>query len=461
MHPLRRQQSTLFDAFCERLIEEHGSAFPNVLSSIDQLLEDGELLEIVQQALAHRAPRSRTRGRSGTPAEVVIRILILKHMMDWTYCETEREVATNFLYRRFTRIGMGKVPDEKTLIRLARAIGAETIKDIHDRIVRKGVQAGVASGKKMRVDTTVTETNIHYPTDSTLLRDGARVITRLVNRMASILGDAALKMRNRMRSVNRKVLEIAHSARVTTARGAEQRKESYHKLLAIIGRVVGEATRRIRQMGNGVGTNPVGLINKAKHFVMLTRRVMDQAKARVFDGDTHHPEKLVSVFEPQTEIIRKGKSSKPTEFGKVVKVQEAENQLVTDYEVFEDKPADHRLLIPSIERHATIFGRAPTVVTADAGFFSAEVEAEAKQKGVKKVAIPAKGRKSEKRRKLQRERWFRRAQKWRTGCEGRISVLKHRHGLRRCRNRGFEGMKIYVGLGVIADNLITIVAALG
>ncbi len=428
------------------------------MSAIDELLDDGELLEIVQQALARRAPRSRTRGRTGTPAEVVVRILVLKHMMDWTYRETEREVATNLLYRRFTRIGMGKVPDEKTL---TRAIGADAIKEIHNRIVRKAVDKGIASGKKMRVDTTVTETNIHYPTDSTLLRDGERVITRLVNRIAAALRDTTLKMRDRLRSVNRKVQQIARSSRVASARGAEQRKERYRKLLAILGRLVGEATRRIRQMSNKRGTKPTALIEKAKHFVMLTRRVMAQARARVIEGDTHHPEKLVSLFEPQTEIIRKGKSSKPTEFGKVVKVQEADHQLVTDYEVLDEKPAaDDRLLIPSIEKHRSIFGRAPTVVAADAGFFSAKVEAEAKQEGVKRVAIPAKGRKSERRKKLQRERWFRQAQKWRTGSEGRISVLKHRHGLRRCRNRGVEGMKIYVGLGVIANNLITMAGAL-
>ncbi len=164
----------------------------------------------------------------------------------------------------------------------------------------------------------------------------------------------------------------------------------------------------------------------------------------------------VSVFEPSTEIIRKGKAGKPNEFGKMVKLQEAENQIVIDYDVYDQRPSDSELLIPAIETHEAKLGRTPRLVAADAGFYSARNEAAAKARGVKRVCIPNRSTKSAERKREQKKRWFRNGQKWRTGCEGRISVVKRRHGLDRCRYKGSIGMKRWVGLGVVADNLINI-----
>jgi len=141
-------------------------------------------------------------------------------------------------------------------------------------------------------------------------------------------------------------------------------------------------------------------------------------------------------------------------------VRQAENQIVIDYEVYEQRPADATLLIPAIEKHEVVMGRTPRLVAADAGFYSAKNEAAAKARGVKRVCIPNRSTKSAARRREQKKRWFRNGQKWRTGCEGRISVVKRRHGLTRCLYKGDNGMKRWVGLGVIADNLINIGNAL-
>ncbi len=187
---------------------------------------------------------------------------------------------------------------------------------------------------------------------------------------------------------------------------------------------------------------------------------MRQTRQRINHGNTHSPGKIVSLFEPHTEIIRKGKAGKPTEFGKMVKIQEAEQQIVTHYEVYEQRPADSDLLVPAIELHMRQFDHAPKLVTADAGFFSAANEAAARELGVKRTSMPNYSSKSPQRKLLQHKRWFRQAQRWRTGCEGRISLLKRRHGLNRCRYKGLDGMHRWVGLGVIADNLINIGVAL-
>jgi len=184
--------------------------------------------------------------------------------------------------------------------------------------------------------------------------------------------------------------------------------------------------------------------------------VVRQTKSRIFEGVTKLPGKLVSLFEPHTEIIRKGKAGKPNEFGKLVQVQEAENQIVTHYEVFDERPSDQRLLVAAVEIHQQKLGRVPRLVAADAGFYSRTNEEAVQQIGVEYISIPNRSSRSEERRKLQKRRWFKSGQKWRTGCEGRISVLKRRHGLARCRYHGMDGMRRWVGLGVIADNLINI-----
>lgn len=186
------------------------------------------------------------------------------------------------------------------------------------------------------------------------------------------------------------------------------------------------------------------------------QQVVKQTRLRIFTGVTKSQEKIVSVFESHPEIIRKGKASKPTEFGKLVKIQESENQIISHFEVFAERPSDRQLLVPSIEVHQRRFGRIPAWVAADAGFHSQQNENAARALGVRWLSVPNQKTKSAERKRLHGQRWFRRGQRWRTGCEGRISALKRRHGMRRCLYRGFHGMQRWVGLSVIADNVIQI-----
>ena len=316
----------------------------------------------------------------------------------------------------------------------------------------------------MRVDTTVVETNIHYPTDSSLLGDGVRVLIRTMKKITGIAGAAGAKLRDRSRSVKLRVLEIARAARSKRSASQAKLNEAYRKLLDATGRVLGQAKRFAKEIGDGV-KSPAnllrqavlnGLRDKLETMVPRVQQVMRQTKARILAGDTHAEGKIVSLFEPSTEVIRKGKAGKPTEFGKMVKLQEAENQIVIAYQVYDQRPSDSDLLIAAIETHQAKLGCTPRLVAADAAFYSAKNEAAAKAKGVKRVCIPNRSTKSAERKREQKKRWFRNGQKWRTGCEGRISVVKRRHGLIRCRYEGFVGMNRWVGLGVIADNLVNI-----
>jgi transposase, IS5 family len=453
---MRHQQPSLWETF---FAEEVAELWEPWMRAVDGLLEDDELLDAVYEAQGQRHSKSRTRGRHQTPAEVVLRMLILKHVRNWSYEVLEREVRANVVYRSFCRIGMEKVPDAKTLVRLGQAVGPEAIRELHDRLVTIAQERKIIRGRKMRLDTTVVESNIHYPTDSGLLNDGARVLTRTMKKIEQKAGGLKRKIRDRKRSITKRVIAIAHALRHKGPEGEEKRKREYRELIQRTREILGDARRVLKEV-DGLSRrrrSPVkGLCEFLETMADRVRRVVRQTKVRIFGGVTKSQEKIVSLFEPHTEIIRKGKAGKPNEFGKLVQLQEAENQVITHYEVCEERLADQRLLIPAVETHQRKLGRVPRLVAADAGYYSRANEDAAHEMGVGYISIPNRSTRSEERRKLQKRAWFKNGQKWRTGCEGRISALKRRHGLARCRYHGMEGMRRWVGLGVIADNLINI-----
>jgi IS5 family transposase len=226
---LRHRQRSFGDGLIREAVDE---LWEDWMRQADIVLEDEALLATVYEALQRRRPRSRTHGRHGTPAEVVLRMMLLKHIRDWSFADLEREVRSNLLYREFTRIGAEKVPDAKTLGRLAQALGPEVIEKIHARMVALAQQHKIITGRRMRVDTTVVETNIHYPTDSGLLGDGVRVLTRLMKRVTKIAGAVGTKLRHRTRSVQRRLIEIGRASRSKGKEAKEKVQRGYHKLVA-------------------------------------------------------------------------------------------------------------------------------------------------------------------------------------------------------------------------------------
>jgi transposase, IS5 family len=453
---MRHQPSSLWSGF---LHEDVSDLWEPWMRRADDVLNDETLVERVLEAQGRRWKKSRTRGRLQTPAEVVLRLLVLKHIRDWSYQTLEREVRANLVYRSFARIGSEKVPDAKTLGRLGQVLGSDVVAQLHQRVVELAVEKKIVPGRKMRVDTTVVETNIHYPTDSSLLGDGARVLTRVMKRVEAAAGGLARKIRNRMRTVRQKVRAIALASRQKGAAGEQKRRPLYRGLLSVTRKIVKQAQgvlQEMKQFGRQKRQRVSGLGNQLATMTERVQQVIQQTRVRVLGGNTKYSNKIVSVFEPQTEIIRKGKASKPTEFGKLVKIQEAENQIITHYEVYNQRPSDASLLVDAVEKHREQTGRVPHTVAADSGFYTQANEKQLEASGVKRISIPNRKTRSPERRAHQKQRWFKKGQRWRTGCEGRISVLKRRHGLNRCLYRGPEGMQRWVGLGVIADNLINI-----
>jgi transposase, IS5 family len=259
----------------------------------DKLLEDEELIDLVYEAQGERHKHSPTRGRSQTPAEMALRLLLLKHVRNWSFDTLEREVKMNLAYRDFTRIGLGKVPDAKTLARIAQLLEGEVIAKLHERLVAIAQEKGAVRGRKMRVDTTVVETNIHYPTDSSLLGDGARSMTRTMKKIEQRSGGKLTrKVRNRMRSVNKRVVAIATASRHRGPEGEEKRKKEYRELLRMSRQILNDAQRVMVEIEGMPPRRRKGLRvlgDSLSTMAERVRQVMKQTKARIFDGQTQLP----------------------------------------------------------------------------------------------------------------------------------------------------------------------------
>jgi len=245
MIQFRHQQRSVWEGL---FAEEVAELWEPWMRVVDELLEDEALVDGVYEAQGRRHGQSRTSGRPQTPAEVTLRMLILKHVRNWSYETLEREVRANVVYRSFCRIGTEKVPDAKTLVRLGQVIGPETIAELHGRIVALAQKQGVIRGRKMRVDTTVVESNIHYPTDSGLLNDGTRVLTRMMKQIEQKVGGLKRKVRDRKRSVRKRVIAIAHGLRHKGTEGELQRKQEYRKLLRLTRQILNDSRRVLQEV---------------------------------------------------------------------------------------------------------------------------------------------------------------------------------------------------------------------
>lgn len=432
------------------------------LREIDKTLEDEEIVDAVMTVMRRRWQQSARRGRAGTPAEVVLRMLVLKHLRHWSYDELEREVTGSLVYRRFCRIDAGKVPDAKTMVRLGQVVDGSTLRQLLHRLVIVAGSAGVTKGKRMRVDTTVVEAPIHHPTDSGLCEDVIRVLSRAMRRLAQTGVDLGFKLRNVRRSVSHRMREIAQGLRRRGERAKRAIRKPYRRLLRITGRLVRQAERsaeqargQLRMMRGGrrrrIDKLATTIAAAAKHG----RQVIRQTRARVLGAQTRTPGKIVSIFEPWAAIIRKGKLHRPTEFGVVVKVQEAEGGIVTDISV-DDARADALLLVPAVEHHQRLFGRVPRTVATDRGFFSGQGERRLIDMGVKYPVLPRPGHRTTERVKYERQRWFKRGRAWRAGGEARISRLKNTFAMQRSPYRGRAGVDRCIGWAAIANNLVAI-----
>jgi IS5 family transposase len=445
---------------------EQGVRLEPLLEAISNFLDDHEdIIERVRCDLVRGLKRPGT-GRSGLTPRQILRSLVLMRLKNWDYRELRERIADGLTLRQFTDFYCATVPKHDAFQRSFVRLTPQTLKAINDLVVQAAVELGLEDGAKLRVDTTVVQTDIHHPTDNTLLWDVVRVVTRLVGRLAKALELRRIKgFCDRRRSAHRRMYEIQ---RMTTRQRHDQQERTYRVLIGITEAVVGNARAALEKTGKMRGRDMFAdmaieqLRQQIEHFCQLGSRVIDQARRRALDGEqVPNSEKIYSIFEPHTDLIKRGKVRTPVEFGHKVFLAESAQGLITQYEVLKGNPSDEVHVAPSLRRHRQAFGRAPELYGTDRGFFSERNLASCRQIGVKIVCIPQRGsQKTEEREAYESSAAFKEGQRFRAGIEGRISVLFRGRGMKRCLAEGPERFELWVGAAVLANNLMRIASIL-
>ena len=452
-------------SFADWELLQQGILLEPFLQTISEFLDDHEeIIEAVRSDL-ERGLKNPGTGRTGLTPQQALRSLVLMRVKNWNYRELRERIADGYTLRQFTDFYCRPVPKHDAFNRAFNRLTPATLKAVNELVVQAAVEGGLEDGKKLRVDTTVVQTDVHHPTDNTLLWDAVRVVTRLVGRLRAAVQQRIQGFRNRTRAARRRMQEIQ---RMTSKQRQERQTDKYRELIGIAKEVV-ESSRGVLQQtrkarGKDMVTNmTVGELRKEiAHYSGLGERVIAQTRRRVLQGE-HVPnaEKIYSIFETHTDLIKRGKVQTPMEFGHKVFLAESAQGLITQYEVLQGNPVDEQHVEPSLERHKETFGHAPELYGSDRGFFSEKNVKSCKQNGVKVVCIPQRGgKKTPAREAYEKSPAFKKGQRFRAGIEGRISVLFRGRGMKRCLAEGHERFELWVGAAVLANNLMKIAALL-
>ncbi len=452
-------------SFADVTFIEQGIQLEPILKAIAAFLDaHTSLVNGVRRDLARGIKKPAT-GRQGVTAPQVLRSLILMRVKNWDYRELRERIADGYTLRHFTQFNSQRVPKHDAFNRAFNRLTPATLQAVNAAVLQAAVDLGLEDGTKLRVDTTVVETDIHHPTDNTLLWDSVRVLTRLVGKLDDLLPAGVGAFTNRTRAARRRMQEIQ---RMTARERHTQQVPTYRALIGIAAQVVQGAravVARTQRPGGSLMTRLAveALQREITRHAELGDRVISQARRRVLQGEQVPTEdKLYSIFETHTDLIKRGKVLKPIEFGHKVFLAESANGLITQYRVLSGNPADQIHVTPSLKRHTQSFGQAPDLYSSDRGFFN-EVNLEACQTaGVKVTCIPQSGgTRGADREAFEKSPAFKKGQRFRAGIEGRISVLFRGRGMKRALVEGRERFELLVGAAVLANNLMAIAARLG
>lgn len=429
--------------------DEHPHA--SELAEISKILDDNpEVYSLVHQDLVAGLKNPET-GREGMSAEQVIRALVIYQMNVFSYQELEFHIIDSSCYRAFCRIGLDEKPSKEALQQNIKKIKAATLEAFNRLIIKEGIRRGIELGRRVRTDCTVEETNIHAPTDSTLLFDVVRVLARIMGKAREAGFD--IEFTNHSKRAKRRMLDIQHGMRKA------KRLKPYRELVKLTERTIGYAVRAIADLEDspahlGIDGILLGMVltMDLERFIPLGRQVVEQTKRRVFNNEkVPANEKLVSIFEPHTDIIKKDR--RETLYGHKLCLTSGGSGLFLDCQILEGNPADTTLAAKSIKRLEDIFGRVPRQASFDGGFNSKANLDDIKGLGVSDVMFHKK--RGLKVHEMVKSSWvYNRLKRFRAGIEGGISFLKRCFGLRRCKWSGFESFKAYTWASVVSANLL-------
>jgi transposase, IS5 family len=462
----------------ESLLPAEVLRLPAELARVDALLDDP----------AFFAPFARyfhpVIGRPSTPVECYLRLMFLKFRYRLGYESLCAEVSDSISWRRFCRIPLdGKVPHPTTLMKLTTRCGDSAVAGLNEALLAKAAGQKLLRTARVRADTTVIPANVSYPTDSGLLAKAVRRIAATGRRVQAAGGAARTRVRDRSRAAGKRAHAIAVKL---SSRAAQAREEKQAAVARVTGELAGlaeraaaEARRLLANARRGLrradakaaALAAAGLTDAAAGrrrgrlrravddlagLLEVTVQVAAQARQRLAGDMPDGATRRVSLHEPDARPIAKGRLGRPVEFGYKAQVTDNDDGVVLDYAVEQGNPADAPQLAPAIGRVIRRSGKVPRTVTADRSYGEKPVEDDLRGLGVRHVVIPRKGKPGKARQAAERRPAFRRAVKWRTGSEGRISTLKRQYGWDRTRLDGTQGARTWAGYGILAHNLVKI-----
>ena len=445
MLKLRDEQLSLWDA----ILPEPLRTLPAELAVIDNLLDD----ERFMQPYIDKHPTKSNKGRPTYPIEKYLRLMVLKRKYNLGYESLIKEVGDSFTWRRFCRIAIDEpMPDPSTLIYARKRYGEDVVEQMNEALMQKLKEMQVLKHRKLRTDTTVVESDIHHPTDATLMQDGVKVITRLMQVVRRTASHAAQGFEDRTAEVKEKILSIAKVLRRRTRESWEEVDKITEAVIETTEGVISQATKTIEKIQDEGRQVMRQVKQRLTDAVERTAKLVNQAKL-VVSGTRIIADRIVSFFDPEARPIKKGKLAKGTEFGYKARIDETESGFVTGYAVYEGNPSDDDLLVPTVEAHKKRFGKAPKAVATDRGFSGKKNENAITELGVERCSLPRKGKKGQARTEHENQHWFKDLQRYRAAGEAKISLLKRKYGLGRSRYRGLAGSKSWVGFGILTHNL--------
>src|SRR3990170_2628248 len=447
---LREPQESMWDY----LLPLQAQTLSDELAIVDAWLADDRFFE------PYRLRFNTHIGRPTVPVETYLRLMYLKHRYGFGYETLVREVADSLHWRRFCHIALdGDVPHPTTLSKLTRKYGPQVLQDLNELLIQKAREHKVLRGQKLRIDTTVIQAPIEYPTDIGLLADAVRVVTRTVRQVQTAGAAVRTVFRNRLRTVKRALRAVGRALRTRTGEAKAAVEEQTARVFRLTRQVVHQAKRVLTNSRRAIGHlrgRAAAVVQRKRaqlhQTLQLTARAMAQTTQRL-QGITSIPDRLVSVVDPEARPICRGKLSAKTEFGYKAVLAENEQRLITHYAVHLGNPGDGTLLQPVFTQHVLVVGRTPHTVATDRGFGSKDNETWLSKCGVKRISLPYRGRLGAQRRAHEHQRWFKRQQRWRAGQEATISLGSRKYQWRQSRLRGRAGAETWLGWGIIAYNL--------
>jgi len=418
---------------------------------ISQLLDDNpQVISLAHRDLARMLSQSKNGRKSGYTSEQILRSLIVMCVEQDSYRQVVVRIENSEFLRHFVGLGLQSMMDFSFLSKAFCVLSDRTWKTMNRVLAQYAQEQEKISPEKLRLDTTVYETNIHYPTDSSLLWDSFRTLARLLQQIQQERPQLALKHRFHTKKVKKLAFFIARNGASPSKSKKRKVKSTYRKLIGRVEWIV-EMARNVLRRLPATSDDAKGLA----HYLPIIESVIHQAEQRIFQGVMlPADEKVYSVFEEHTELLKRGKAGKPVEFGHKVLIAQTAEKFIHHYEVYPQRREDKDLLEPTLKAHERLFGTGPDVLATDKGFYENMTQIMTLEENIATVSICKKGRRNPQEDARECTEAFRDGQCFRAGCEGSISVLKRVFNLGRCLFKGFKNYAASVGCAVFCHNLV-------